>query len=154
MRRLATLCFVLIFCLVGCNNTQTTHCSYTIGKEGWAKTHSLYYDVAAADSLHNCKLLIVVRNNDKYAYQQLPLLVTHNLPDATVWQIDTIVFQVADKNGKWLSKGWSGIYESWQTLKEFDYLRCGKYTIKIDQLTGEEYLHGITDISVVLENSK
>lgn len=100
----------------------------------------------------------MIRNNEEYDFSNLFLITTLQLPDNKA-VIDTLEYEMATPEGKWLGYGYSSVKESKLWLKEnFRFSPSGKYTLKIEQAMrkvgeneGVSLLKGITEVGFQVE---
>lgn len=146
-------CFISLFIvLVCCENPTIGHAYHHIEGEVWGKNDTISLELPVTDSLlYNCQLHILVRNNGRFPYQELPVGIRYSLPGSGSWTTDSLRFVLADPKGKWLGAGWSGLYQSSLFLKNVQIIKKGDCRLKIIYLLPDEALVGVTDIGVLLK---
>lgn len=131
-----------------CMEHTVYHSYQSLPTKGWGKGDTLIFRVTIPDSLQTLKLFAEVRNDNKYAYQNLYLVVASNLQDSTVFETDTLELTLADKEGRWTGKGWGSLFQSGRPLGTAVTRHPGNYTFKISQGMKDEQLSGISDVGI------
>lgn len=147
-----------LFCLLGvclaaaCNENTVYHSYRSLPDEGWGKSDTLFFQFPLADSIPTTlRLFAEVRNRTDYPYQNLHLVISHNLQDSTVWRTDTVTVSLADSTGKWKGNGWGSIYQSEVFIRSVRPLHPANYTIRIMNGMKDEKLPGLNDIGIRIE---
>lgn len=135
-----------------CMERTVYHAYQFIPAQGWSKRDTLIFQVPIPDSLKTLKLFAEVRNENSYAYQNLYLVVAHNLQDSTAFRTDTLELTLADKSGKWTGTGWGRLFQSTLPIGTAVTRHSGNYTFRISQGMKDESLVGVRDIGVRVEN--
>lgn len=142
----------LTLCLASACVKQTVYHTYqSIPAQGWNKGDTLVFQVPIPDSLKTLKLFAEVRNEGRYPYQNLYLVVSHNLQDSAVFQVDTLEFTLADREGKWTGTGWAGLFQSTLPIGTLFMQHPGNYTFNVSQGMKDEQLVGIRDVGIRIE---
>lgn len=155
--------FILIFAsilLISCNDS-IIYDDYQSIDQTWHKDSIVTFNFKQKDttSLHN--VFIKIRNNHKYPYSNLFLIVTLESPsDKNL--IDTLEYQMANEKGELLGAGFSSVKESILIYKEnYRFKYQGNYKIFIKQalrdlgkIEGKTNLEGILDVGVQIEKIK
>lgn len=155
-----TYLFLICFFITSCENIIMYHSYQHIPSNGWNKSDTITFHLMVNDSLTNdstpglYNLQLLVRNNTEYKYQHLSLYVENNFPDSTIWRKDTIRFEIADENGRWLGKGISGLYENSRVLDAVHLKNPHRFTFKIIPLMNDSILTGLNDIGVIAYKEK
>lgn len=157
MRFLKTL-FILIF-LESCT-TNIEYSQYVSLSNGWEKSKPVLFQIEQTDTISEKNLFIMLRNDEKYEFSNLFVITKLEQPDNKVI-IDTLQYEMATPEGKWLGYGFSAVKESKLWYKEnFTFPSKGKYTIKIEQAMrkigeseGIELLEGITEVGLQIETT-
>lgn len=148
--RNSSLLLLVAWLATACIEHTVYHSYQPIPCRGWNKSDTLIFRVPIADSLSTLQLFAEVRNKNEYPYQDLYLIVSHNLQDSTVFQTDTLRFILADKEGKWQGAGWGSLFQSALPIGTA-IARPGNYTFKLSQGMKDETLGGITDVGIKIE---
>lgn len=130
----------------------------------WHKDSILTYKITPPDSINSYNLFVNLRNTNDYKYSNLFLIVEINYPNGKTIK-DTLEYEMAEPNGKFLGTGFTDVkenklwYKGYKTPFKFDEL--GEYTINIQHAMrkngeekGIENLEGITDVGFRIEHSK
>ncbi len=128
---------------------------------GWNKDSIITFNLKNIDSLQTYNLFINLRNNNDFPYSNLYLITQMQFPQGKV-VTDTLEYEMAAPNGKWLGTGSGDEKENKLWYKEnvkFD--ESGSYQIKIQQAmrkngaeTGIENLKGITEVGFRIEKTQ
>ncbi|NUY80225.1 gliding motility lipoprotein GldH [Flavobacterium sp. MAH-1] len=126
---------------------------------GWQKDTVVSFDLPELDPLKTYNLFVNVRDNDKYQFNNLFLIVSMEQPKGVV-KVDTLEYEMADAEGNLLGEGFSDIKENKLFYKENMRFPKGKYKINIRQavrqngkVSGVEKLDGITEVGFRIEST-
>lgn len=150
--RNSSLLLLTVWLASACIEHTVYHSYQSIPAKGWGKGDTLVFRVTIPDSLKTLQLFAEVRNDNKYAYQNLYLVVGSNLQDSTVFKTDTLELTLADKEGKWTGTGWGNLFQSTLPLGTAVTRHPGNYTFKVSQGMKDEQLIGICDVGVKVKN--
>ena len=152
--RLTALLLILVSC-----DSKRVYDEYTSINEGkWKKNTPISYKFEVKDTLAKRNLFINIRNNNDYQYSNLFLITKMSFPDG--YQIiDTLEYDMADKNGQFLGKGFSELKENKLFYKEQILFPIqGVYTLDIFQamrkggeVEGINELEGIVNVGFRIE---
>jgi gliding motility-associated lipoprotein gldH len=156
MRILISLLFISL--LLGCNN-GVEYSQYASLPDGWEAHNPVLFQVEVTDSLTPKDIFIMVRNTEQYPFSNLFLITKMEEPKSNKVIVDTLEYEMATPEGKWLGDGYSAIKESKLWYKEqFVFPTKGKYNLKIEQAMrkigdneGVTVLKGITEVGVRVE---
>lgn len=154
--------FVLFFfgvILSSCDSNQI-YSEYKSLPNHWPIDQTLEFQLPEMDSLKIYNVFLNVRNTNDYNFNNLFLIASMNFPNGKV-VIDTLEYQMALPDGTWLGSG-NRVMENKLWYKEnVQFFEEGLYSIKIRQamrnnasVEGVKNLEGITDVGVIIENSK
>jgi len=126
----------------------------------WNKDSIISFDFEPADTLAKNNIYINIRNNMDYEFSNLFLIVGIQFPD-NYRIVDTLEYEMTDKNGRFLGTGISDIKENKLEYKtNVTFPKGGKYTIDIQQamrknqnVEGIINLSGITDVGIEIEKT-
>ena len=143
---------LLASCLaVGCMKQTVYHSYQPIPNKGWGKSDTLVFQIPVVDSLPvTLQLAAEVRNNTMYPYQNLFVIVSHNLQDSLTFQTDTLEFVLADQEGNWKGSGWGSLLQSTLPLGKVQVKGAGNYVLKMSHGMKDETLTGIRDAGISL----
>jgi gliding motility-associated lipoprotein GldH len=123
----------------------------TIQSSGWEKDSVARFNVTIDKHYLSYNLSINVRNRGDYPYSNLWLFVDITAPDHTKIS-DTIEYQLALPNGKWIGKGTGGIYSTQFPFREnVTFPTPGNYTISVRHAMRTNPLTGISDIGLAVK---
>jgi gliding motility-associated lipoprotein GldH len=130
----------------------------TLENAKWNKDSIISFNFEPADTLSKNNIYINIRNNMDYEFSNLFLIVGIQFPD-NYRIVDTLEYDMTDKNGRFLGTGISDIKENkleYKTIVTFP--KPGIYTIEVQQamrknqnVEGITNLRGITDVGVEIE---
>lgn len=137
-----------VWLIAACSENAVYHSYRPIPSAGWEKGDTLFFNVAVADSLQPLQLFAEIRNKSNYAYRNLYLSVSHNLEDSTVWKTDTLLFILADEEGKWTGTGWGSLFQSTLPIGTVSVQHPGNYTFKVVHDMQDVLLKGVNDVGI------
>ena len=137
--------------IAACNENTVYHTYQPIPTDGWEKSDTLFFNITFNDSLIPLNLTAEIRNESKYAYRNLYLAISHNLEDSTNWKTDTLLFVLADKEGKWYGTGWGSLFQSALPIGKTTTKHPGNYTLKVSHCMNDEHLKGVNAVGIKIE---
>ncbi|MCF8361589.1 MAG: gliding motility lipoprotein GldH [Prolixibacteraceae bacterium] len=141
----------LLMIFVSCKQKSVYHEYQPVNQNGWHADSVLTFNFSIEDTTETYRILFNNRNLESYPYQNLWLFVEIMAPDSTIVH-DTLEYQLAQPNGKWLGKGTSGVYDTRLMYRENVYFpRSGNYTFFIKHGMRNKKLKGISDIGLSIE---
>ncbi len=151
MRMLSAL--VLVSLLFSCDS-KVSYSEYVPLSDGWASHKPITFQIEVKDTVSKKNLFIMLRNDEHYEFSNLFLIAKMELPDSDKMIVDTLEYEMATPEGKWLGDGFSAVKESKLWYKEYyRFPAKGKYIIKIEQAMrkigqneGVPILKGITEV--------
>ncbi|CAL2062283.1 gliding motility lipoprotein GldH [Tenacibaculum sp. 190524A05c] len=150
--------FGLLLILVSCDSKRVYDEYTSIDNNKWEINTPVTYQFEVTDTLAKRNLFINIRNNSDYEYSNLFLVTKMSFPDGHKI-VDTLEYDMADKNGKFLGKGFSELKESKLFYKEQILFPIqGSYTLDIFQamrkggeVEGINELDGIVNVGFRIE---
>lgn len=150
--------FLIAFCLLSCDDKRVFDEYKTISGGSWLKNSKISFQFDVNDTLTRKNLFINLRNNNSYEFSNLFLITKMIFPDGKQI-IDTLEYDMADKTGKFLGKGFTEIKESKLFYKErIIFPASGTYRVEIKQamrrngeINGINSLNGITEVGFRIE---
>jgi gliding motility-associated lipoprotein GldH len=138
--------------LLGACNSNTFYSVYNdLPAAGWNKNSASVFQVNITDNSQPYNVLINVRHESNYPYQNFWMFVSEKSPEGTVTR-DTIECFLADNRGKWLGSGLSSIYTMPVLInKNRKFTRAGTYTFEIKQGMRDDILTGIRNIGLEID---
>ena len=152
---------LLSLLLIACGHSGVTADTVAITSEGWQLEDPAIFELPRLDSLATYNAFITVRNNNKYPFSNLFLIVSLQHPyGKTV--VDTLEYKMARPDGSWLGTGIGSVKENKLFFKQnLAINEAGNYTLHIShavrnngEAQGVRKLEGITDIGYSLETVK
>lgn len=158
--KIVPLIVLLSLGLVSCDKTRVFDEYKTVGS-GWHKDSIVVFDLPEVDSTKQYNLFVNVRDNDRYEFSNLFLIVAMDQPKGLT-KVDTLEYLMADPDGKLLGEGFSDIKENKLFYKEnYTFKPAGQYRVRIKQavrrngkISGVERLDGITEVGFRIESTK
>ena len=152
---------LLSLLFIACGHSGVTTDTVAINSEGWQVKDPAIFELPRLDSLATYNAFITVRNNNKYPFSNLFLIVSLQHPyGKTV--LDTLEYKMARPDGSWLGTGIGSVKENKLFFKQnLAFNEAGNYTLHISHAVrnngepqGVRKLEGITDIGYSLETVK
>ena len=149
---------ILVLLLVSCDSKRVYDEYSSIPDGFWDKEKKVSFKFSVNDTITKQNLFINLRNNNSFSFSNLFLITQLDFPDGQKI-IDTLEYDMADKSGKFLGKGFSEIKENKLFYKEnITFPNTGIYNVNIayamrksDETEGLKTLAGITDIGFRIE---
>ena len=151
MRNIWFILLTIVLLCSACHERVVYTTFYSQPLEGWHQDSALTYTAEIADSTALYDMLIVVRHNGEYPYQNLWLFVDVQ-KDSILLRRDTIESYLANERGEWYGSGMSK-YTLPLLYMENIALPAGEYKITVQQGMREEQLRGITDVGLKVINN-
>ena len=152
---------LLSLLLIACGQSGDTADTIAINSEGWQVKSPAIFELPRLDSLATYNAFITVRNNNKYPFSNLFLIVSLQHPYGKT-AVDTLEYKMARPDGSWLGAGIGNVKENKLFFKQnLIFNEAGNYTLHISHAVrnngepqGVSKLEGITDIGYSLETVK
>ncbi|SFR36030.1 gliding motility-associated lipoprotein GldH [Robiginitalea myxolifaciens] len=153
-------CF-MVLALVSCqDNLEYAQYSAT-GDGSWDRDEVMEFQVEDPDTTRAQTMYIMLRNDDSYPFRNLFLIAEMTGPDGES-QRDTLEYEMADANGKFLGSGYGSVYENKLGYKRNVVFPVkGVYTISISHamrrngsVAGMESLPGVLDVGLQIESNE
>lgn len=156
----ANLIFILVaLAVISCDKKRVFDEYKSVGTS-WHKDSIVSFELPELIETQKYNLFVNVRDNDKYEFSNLFLIVSMEQPKGVV-KVDTLEYEMTDPDGNLLGEGFSDIKENKLFYKENVRFPKGKYTVKIRQavrqngkVSGVEKLQGITEVGFRIESTK
>ena len=143
--------FVAGTLLFSCDRQRVFDSFQRIPDQGWHADSVLHFSFEVNDTLRNHNLYLNLRNDRTYGFSNLWLFIRIIPPDGKV-VTDTVQVILASPSGKWMGKGFTGIYTNqipYRTQVFFPV--SGSYSIELKHGMRPEWLEGITHAGFRLE---
>lgn len=151
-----------VFLMVASCDSKRVYDSYKpLENNRWLQDDSISFEFQITDTISKNKLYFNLRNSNEYLYSNLYVISQIVFPNGNKF-VDTLQYEIADKNGKFLGVGMSEIKHSRLLFKEnFMFPISGKYKVSVWQamrkngnVEGIKELEGITDFGFRIEKEK
>ena len=124
----------------------------------WNKNEKIEFLFQTPDSINNYNIFLNLRNDERYKYSNLFLIVNIDISDNETVS-DTLEYRMTEMNGEWLGKGFSSLKENKLWYKEnYIFPTNGDCTITVEHamrkngdVEGINELEGITDVGITIE---
>lgn len=123
---------------------------YHLPTEGWNLDSILNYNFAVNDTTATYDVLITLRYNRSYPYQNLWMFVDEWQGD-TLLHCDTIECYLADEYGRWNGRGINTYEQSLIYVCNHAYDKSGEHRYAFRQGMRTEYLGGIIDLGLTIQ---
>ncbi len=148
--------FLFVGSVVSCDKKRVFDEYKSVGKS-WNKDSIVSFDLPQLDPKKQYNLFLNLRDNNKYQYNNVFLIVTMEQPAKKV-TVDTLEYQMANPDGSLLGDGFTDIKESKLVYKERMKFPAGAYKVHIKQavretgkVSGVQQLDGITEVGFRIE---
>lgn len=147
--------------LAGCGD-QLAYSSFKTTEDGqWDRGEIMEFEVADPDTVSAHTLYIMLRNDNTYPYSNLFLIAEITDPRGES-QRDTLEYEMADAQGRWLGSGYGSVMENKLGYKKnIVFPVKGVYTVRISQamrkngsVQGVESLPGVLDVGLQIEKNE
>ena len=156
-KRFKITLLALILGLTACNSSIEFIDFKSLDNAIWKAQDTLKFEFQVTDSIKPKNLFLHIRNSNSYAFSNLYVITLLQYPDNKV-VIDTLQYEMADKNGKLLGSGISSTKESKLFYKEQTIFPIsGSYRVKIYQAMRKQGeiepidLEGVQEVGFSLE---
>ena len=127
----------------------------------WGKDQPMEFQFSDLDSTQTYNMYITLRNDEDYPYSNLFLIAEMTRPDGAS-ERDTLEYEMADAQGKWLGTGYGSVKENKLWYKEnIDFPVTGVYTVTVSHamrrngsVEGIEMLPGVLDVGLQIEKNR
>lgn len=150
--------FFLAIGFISCDKNGVFDEYKKLPENQWSLKEPVYFNFSVSDTISKNNLFINIRNNNEYSFSNLYVVSHLYFPDGKTI-VDTLQYEMADKNGRLLGEGFSEIKENKLFYKEnVQFPVSGDYSLTIyqamranNQVNGIENLQGITDVGFRIE---
>ncbi|THD69381.1 gliding motility lipoprotein GldH [Robertkochia marina] len=154
----AVILLGLLIMLGSCSGNNIAFAEYKTIGDGWDKDQAVNFNFRAPDTLNRYNLFINLRNDEKFSFSNIFLIVDMEFPQGKVIT-DTLEYEMARPDGEWLGKGFTDLKENKLWYKEaVQFPDTGSYEVKIlhamrknGNVEGVRSLQGITDVGISIE---
>ena len=144
---------------VRCTSDVVVQQNEDIAAPGWHRD-SIIQTKFKPQSGQTYNLFFLIRNNNDYPYSNLFLIA--KISDAKSQKIDTLEYEMADAEGKWLGSGIWDLKESKLRFKNnYRFNDTLTKTISVQQadrksgqILGDSILKGISSVGIIIEKNR
>lgn len=149
---------ISVLMILACDN-NLVHSEFQANPGGiWSIDDTKVFNFTQNDTIQANDLFISIRNDESFPYSNLFLIADLKYPNGDI-QRDTLEYEMAMPDGKWLGKGYGSIKENKLWYKEnIIFPVMGVYTLQISHAMrkngnteGIVELNGITDVGFLIE---
>ena len=145
--------------IIACSNGIEFTIYKSLPNASWEANKSVSFEFEISDTISPKNLFINIRNTKDYAFSNLYVITALDFPNGDRI-IDTLQYEMADKSGRYLGKGFTEIKENKLFYKENKvFPESGKYIFSIHhamrkngQINPIASLEGIQDIGFSIES--
>ena len=149
---------LLLFIITSCSDDFVLDTYKSMPNSEWHKDSIVSFEFNPLDTVSKNNIYINLRNNNDYAYSNLFLVVAIDFPN-NYKVVDTLEYEMADVNGKFLGEGFTDLKENKLEFKtNVNFPSTGTYKVSIQQamrksgdVDGIEALEGVTDVGLQIE---
>jgi len=133
--------------LAGCDKGTLLHSYQPLKDNCWERRDTITFALPVLTQDDNCSVLIGLRVNNQFPYQELVLQVEQCFQHPTLHQIDTIYYRLTDQGGEFTEEGVNFFQFETQGL-HLDLKEGQTGEIRIRHLMNKEEIPGITDVGI------
>ncbi len=152
MKILKISIFVIILAIIfSCQHNGNFEEYKKVDPSGWQQDSiaEFTFDIHDTKAIYN--LTVNVRNTGDYPYSNIWMFVDIAAPDNSMVR-DTVEFQMALANGKWVGKGAGGIFSCRFPYRNNVFFPTeGTYRLKIKHGMRNDILKGISDVGIRID---
>lgn len=148
--------FLLVLLVCSCDSDRLHEKNYDFEDQVWLSGNQPVFDFEVTDTIKTYNLYCNIRNSVDYPYSRI--FINYSLQDSTgVFiskdMITTFLFE--EKTGKPVgSSGLGSVYDQQvPVLKNFQFKKSGKYSLKYEQFMRTDTLKGILAVGFRLESA-
>lgn len=161
MRRNSVVIILLIISFYSCGKAKVYDQFESIENGSWHKDSIVKFTFSPIDTITKNNVFINLRNNKDFEYSNLFLIVGIEFPNNTNI-VDTLEYEMADAQGKFLGTGFTDLKENKLEYKtNVVFPTKGNYIINVQQamrksgqVDGINNLNGITEVGISIEKTE
>ena len=147
MHKQVFLILMPVLLMVGCDRNTLMHSYQPLKENSWDRADTIRFTLPALTQDDNCSMLVGLRLNSNYPYEQLVLQVEQDFQHPITHRIDTIYYQLTDERGNFTEEGVNYFQFESEGLP-LDLKKGQTGEIRIRHLMHREVLPGITDVGI------
>jgi gliding motility-associated lipoprotein GldH len=152
---------VLLFLACSCDK-QRFFDEYKDYGGKWNKDSVAAFTVNQKDTVSKYNVFVTMRNNSRYPYNNMFLIVQMQQPGSNLTKVDTLEYQMANPDGTLMGEGFGDVKESKLWYKEnVGFPKAGDYKFTIQQavrdggkIPGVQELDGVTGVGLRIEKTE
>ncbi|MDR1680708.1 MAG: gliding motility lipoprotein GldH [Prevotellaceae bacterium] len=149
-----TVLLVVGYAGVSCDGSLVADAQHLIDPAGWHRDSVATVAVQLSDTVHYCDILLTLRHDDDYPYNNLILSVTATTPDG-ITACDTVEYRLTDELDRWTGKKGGRWVDSRLGFRQrVRFARPGLYAFAIAHLMRHETLPGAGAVGVRIEQTE
>jgi len=156
MRNISIILFLVV--ITSCSDNYVLDTYKSMPNSEWHKDSIVSFEFNPIDTISKNNIFINLRNNNDYTYSNLFLIVGIDFPN-NYKVVDTLEYEMADVEGKFLGEGLTDLKENKLEFKtNVNFPSTGTYNISIQQamrksgdVEGIETLKGVVDVGIQIE---
>ena len=142
---------LLVLALSACHNNEVFNDARILPEMGWHKENIVRFDYLANYTSSTYNIIVDIRNDHEYPYQNFWLFVQSISPDSIVYS-DTLECVLADNYGRWIGNSSGSSYHlPVLFLREVKFIQPGHYNFAIVQGMRNDTLKGIKEVGLRIE---
>lgn len=153
------LLIILFIGFVSCDSESVFDEYQSLDNSIWLRDDIVEFKVEIEDTISKNNLFLNLRNNKDYEFSNLFIIAQINFPDG-FRVIDTLEYEMTDKEGRFLGAGYTDIKQNKLFYKEnVRFNQKGQYSIKVEQamrkignIQALDSLTGVTDLGFRIES--
>ena len=149
MHKLKYLTLILTAIIASaCTENVVFQASKSMPKGIWVKDNIVNFNFEWADTTGSYDVVIDIRNQNNYPFQNFWLFANLYNPDGEVYR-DTLNCVLADNSGRWIGEGMGSVHHlPVSFIQDARFQKSGKYRLELIQGMRTDSLKGISDIGI------
>jgi gliding motility-associated lipoprotein GldH len=152
--------FLTSYIISSCTTADLYEKTSSIPGHSWQRSYKPSFTFTIKDTSVGYQVFLVIRHNDKYAFNNIWLNITVKTPGSDIvksFKADRIL--ATDEKG-WLANGMDDIYEHRIDLNDklvennISFRKPGDYTFSLEQIMRENPLHNILNAGLRIEKKE
>lgn len=148
--------FILMTFLVGiyaCNSDTIYKSEAALPEAGWVRTSPVSYDFDIQDTTTFYEMMLDVKANENYRYQNLYVNIETRFPDGKT-EKDIVSLELGTPGGKWHGQCTSGsCIVPVQLQQRFKFPQKGNYKISLHQFTRIDTIKDLSALTLSINKS-
>lgn len=142
---------LLILLITSCDKKVIFEKNITLNNQEWPRDSIKKIVFTIDDTINPVNIFFHCRISGNYPNSNMFLFITIEGPDS-LYVRDTLECILADDHGKWLGKGFGGLWSNKIAYKQnVIFPHKGNYSVQLDQATRHIILPAVNDIGISIE---